>query len=364
MANFTFICGDDDFLVQREAKAAFERMAEGLDDDFSKEVIDATVTNLDGVQRAIDAFKAAVRTLSMFGDRKVVWLKDVNFIADTVTGRSEGAKTLCAQLQAELASIDPTGVGVVISASPILRTRKEYKWLSKNGDTTDFKTSGSDGAGALDVVIEEARSLGVTLEEAAARALIGKVAGNTRLCLEEVRKLAAYVNYGEEPITEALVMALVPNFGEGDFFEPAEAFFSGNLKWTLDAIHRYFFTGKDARPLLTNLQNRGRLCLQLRALMDAGDIKLGPRGLSKGALESAFSRHADAFDGDTTKSNYNIFSQNAWYLGNKIGPSAERFNLRQLGDFQTAFTAAFEGIVNHYDDQEGVLRDLAIRCLS
>ena len=56
----------------------------------------------------------------------------------------------------------------------------------------------------------------------------------------EIKKLCVYV--GEEGrIDEQTINALVPNFGEGDFFEATDAFFSGNLEWTLEALKRHFF---------------------------------------------------------------------------------------------------------------------------
>jgi DNA polymerase-3 subunit delta len=41
------------------------------------------------VESAVNRFRDSVQTVSMFGGRRLVWLKDVNFLADTVTGRAE-----------------------------------------------------------------------------------------------------------------------------------------------------------------------------------------------------------------------------------------------------------------------------------
>ena len=70
-------------------------------------------------------------------------------------------------------------------------------------------------------------------------------------------------------IEEASVAEVTPNVAQGDFFETADAFFSGNLQWTLAALRRHFFAGGDARPVLAALQNRNRILIQLRALADA-----------------------------------------------------------------------------------------------
>ncbi len=42
------------------------------------------------VETTINRFRESVQTISMFGGKRVViWLKDVNFLADTMTGRAE-----------------------------------------------------------------------------------------------------------------------------------------------------------------------------------------------------------------------------------------------------------------------------------
>ena len=79
----------------------------------------------------------------------------------------------------------------------------------------------------------------------------------------------------DDVISDQLVSDIVPNFGDADFFEAADAFFSLKLDWTLEALRRHFFTSSESRPLLGSLQSRNRLLIQLRVLLDAGAIRLG-----------------------------------------------------------------------------------------
>ena len=72
---FTFICGDDDFLVSEKGKEWFVEQTKDLSDDLSKEVVDGRAGNIAEVEEALSRFRSAVQTLSMFGERKVVWLK-------------------------------------------------------------------------------------------------------------------------------------------------------------------------------------------------------------------------------------------------------------------------------------------------
>jgi len=368
---FTLVCGSDDFLVSRLGQERFAALAAEVTDEFSREVISGFAGNVGEVESAVNRFREAVQTVPMFGGKRAVWLRDVNFLADTVTGRAEGTLQLVADLQQILESLNPDEVTVLITAAPIDRRRSFPKWCEKNAD---FALAGGDGDNAGEalagVVLAEAKALGATFGPGALELLLAKVGANTRLLVEETRKLATYANApagasaregAAVQIEEAHVTELTPNVAEGDFFEAAEAFFSGDLPWTLAALHRHFFTGGDARPIISALQNRNRILLQVRTLVDAGDVRLGPRGLD--GLPRAAPTYASRFVGATEKSSFNLFTQNAWYVG-KLAGSAKLPSLRRLIDNQQDFVAAFEEIIRRPREQEEVLRELAVRCLA
>ena len=154
---------------------------------------------------------------------------------------------------------------------------------------------------------------------------------------------------------------LVPPFGEGDFFETTEAFFALDLEWTLAALRRHFFAGYDARPILSGLQNRNRLLIQLKALEERGAI--GDR-INAGALNAAKSRHGAPWgDAVGVKSNFNIFSQHPFYLGRLARPLG-KLKMRDLLAFQSHFLAAFKGLLDRPDAQEQVMREVARKCLA
>src|SRR5581483_2353522 len=328
-------------------------------DEFSREIVNGFTANVGEVEEAVNRFREAVQTVPMFGGRRVVWLKDVNFLADTPTGRAEGTLRLVGDLQALLEKIDPAEVAVLITAAPVDRRRSFPKWCEKNADFALVGDDGASGEALAGVVLAEARSLGASFAPGAVDLLLAKIGANSRLLVEEVRKLATFAGEGV-PITEAQVAELTPNVAEGDFFETAEAFFSGDLPGTLAALHRHFFAGGDARPVISALQNRNRILLQLRALVDGGDVRLGPRGVD--GLPRAAGAHAAQFgEAAGEKSSFNVFTQNPWYLGKLAG--ARLPALRRLIDNQHEFIAAFEEIIRRPDEQEEVLRAMAVRCL-
>lgn len=359
--NFTFICGPDDFLVGRLGAEKFASLAAEVPDEFSREVLSGFAGNVGEVENAINRFRDSVQTVSMFGGRRVVWLKDVNFLADTVTGRAESTLKLLEDLQEILTKIDPAETAVLITAAPVDRRRAFPKWCEKNSDFTLVGADDGDGSALEGVVLAEAKRLGVAIAPDATQLLLAKVGKNTRLLVEEVHKLATYATEGET-IAEAHVAELTPNVAEGDFFEAAEAFFSGDLKWTLAALERQFFAEPNAsRPILAALQNRNRILLQVRALVDAGEARLGPRGLD--GLQRAASNYASKFTGAADKSSFNVFTQNPWYVG-KLASTGKLPPLRRLIDNQQEFITAFEEIIQRPHEQEEVLREMTIRCLA
>ena len=367
--NFTLVCGQDDFLVGRAGKERFDALASETADEFSREIINGFAANVDEVEDAVNRFREAVQTVSMFGGKRVIWLKDVNFLADTVTGRAESTLRLVEDLQQILAKVDPADNAVLVTAAPVDRRRGFLKWCEKNADFSLAGGDGDSGEAFAGMVLAEARTLGVELAPGALELLLAKVGANTRLLVEEVRKLATYAGPSAEVpgqavvrIEEAQVAELTPNSAEGDFFEAAEAFCSGDLRWTLAALQRHFFSGGDARPVISALQNRNRLLIQIRALLDAGEIRLGPRGIE--GLSQAASIHSASFgEAAGEKSSYNVFAQNTWYLG-KIAGSGRLPALRRLIDNQQDLIVAFEEIIRRPQEQEEVMRELAVRCLA
>jgi DNA polymerase III subunit delta len=358
--NFSFICGQDDFLVGRMGRKRYEALAGDAADEFSREVVNGFALNVDEVEKAVNRFREAVQTVPMFGGRRVIWLKDVNFLADSVTGKAETTLKCVEDLQELLATVNPQESAVLITAAPVDRRRSFPKWCEKNADFA-LADGGEDGEGLAAVVQAEARALGVQFGPGAMELLLAKTGANTRLLVEEVHKLATHAAEGAM-IDEASVAELTPNAAQGEFFEMADAFFSGDLTWTLAALKRHFFAGGNARPILAALQNRNRILIQLRALQDAGDARIGPRGVD--GLPRAAEAHASRYgEAAGEKSSYNIFTQNPWYLG-KLAGSSPLPPLRRLIDNQRAFIGAFKEVIERHGEEEEVLRDLAVRCLA
>jgi DNA polymerase III subunit delta len=356
---FCLVCGQDDFLVGRAGAERFEAMGGNAADEFSREVISGFADTVDDVAVAVGRFREAVQTMPMFGGRRFVWLKDVNFLGDNALGRYESTQKAVEDLQAVLESVNPEETAVLVTASPVDRRRTFAKWCEK---TADFQLAGApDEEGSLaPIVLAEARAIGVEIDPDALELLLAKIGPNSRLLTVELRKLADHTNGAR--IEESHVAEVTPNVAQGEFFEIIEAFYSGSLSLALEGIRRHYFAKGDARPILAALQNRNRLMLQIRALVDAGEVRVGPRGLD--GLPRAAQAHAGHLgEAAGEKTSFNVFAQNPWYMG-KLS-SGKLPTLRRLIDNQREFVNAFEEVIRRpAAEQEEVMRDLAVRCIA
>jgi DNA polymerase-3 subunit delta len=355
------ILGDDDFLVRQRAREIFDDLAGEFPDDLSREIIDGRADRVDDVERILSEAKSACQTLSLFGGGKLVWINEANFLNQSKTGAAQGSKDALEACKPFLEKLSQAKL--ILSACPVHRNHQFIKWLQNNSKYEDIAKEEKGEASFRRIVEETARECSVDFAPGALEFLAGKIGGHSRLGVEETRKLASYVGQEGSPITEELITELVPDFGEGDFFEASEAFFSNDLKWALDAIERHFFHAKDARPLLATLQNRNRLLIQLRVLAEGGELDPDQR-LSKEKLEQLGHKHAHHFSDSGEKSTLNLFSQNPWFLG-RLLPIVKRFNTRKLIDLQSSLLETFEQLlIQPREQQVNIFKDLAIRTLS
>ncbi len=363
MANNSFyaVIGDDDYLVRQRAKEIFEQHIEQFPDDLSREQIDGRADRVEDVERILNDARTAGQTLSLFGGGKLIWINEANFINQTRVGAAQGSKEALESLKSFLSNLGDTVL--ILSASPVHRGHSFIKWIQKNAQYEDVAKNEKEDVAFRRIVEETAQSCGVSFANGALEFLAGKIGAHPRLGVEETKKLASFLGEDGGQITDQLIMELVPDFGEGDFFEATEAFFSGNLRWTLEAIERHFFHAKDARPLLSNLQNKNRLLIQLRVLVDGGELDPNSR-LGKDQIERIAQKHAHHFSGSGDKTTLNLFTQNPWFLG-RLLPVTKKFNTRRLIDLQADLIGAFEKLLSQpKEDQPNILKDLAIRSLS
>lgn len=360
--SFQLIGGDDEFLVDSRAVEAFNRKRRDFGDGAEIEMIDGRFGTVDEVSAGIGRFISAAQNLSLFNPKRIVWMRQATFLGETQVGKTEGAKSAAESLSAFLKDFSDPDAFLLISGSPVDRRRSFTKWVESAGALT-YIALPKDSEQLIPHLLDKCGEEKVKIDHDAAAALIERVNGNPRMIMNELDKLITYVMNNETRLIDyECVNSMVPPYGEGNFFELADAFYTLNLESTLRCVRKHFFSNKDARGVLGNLQSRNRLLIQLRTLHDGGWVDLRRGSLSKDSLGSAAAEYALWFSDVNAKADTHPFGQNPFYLS-RLAKIAARLTLKTLIDFQLAFIETFVRIIDHPNDQEQIIQQLVLDCL-
>ena len=132
------VAGTDEAEVKRRATELAAVMAGPDAGEFGLDIIDGMADNADQAAGRIHETRQALLTLPFFGGNKLVWLKNANFLADTVLGRSAAVADALEHLLATLAEGLPGGVKFLLSAIEPDKRRTFYKALGKVGEVEVF----------------------------------------------------------------------------------------------------------------------------------------------------------------------------------------------------------------------------------
>ena len=366
---FAIVAGKDEYLVERDARAFYEKAVKKAGVDVDKEIISGMMIRVEDAPAIEYQFIESVQTVSMFGGTKVIWLRNWNWITDSKQGKSEDVKASSARIL-KAAAESAEQVTVIISATPYDGRRKDLVNFKSTAhefiihspaSKSPFGGEDPQALMQMELATKRLQELGVKFARGVPEAIVGRVGQSTRVVLMECEKLAIYVGPGGT-IKDSDVYLIVPTFGDGDFFEPIEAWAARDLPWALEALERYFFNESSCRPLLAALQSRLRLLIQLRSCVDAGDMKVTTAGLAKGQFATAAARHGATF-GSAAKSSANLFSQNDWYVSTKVAPAAANYTLSELIDAQLACGECFD-LANRGGGEEQAVRTMFLRALA
>jgi len=133
------VIGSDDGQVKGRARELAAELAPKDAGDFGMDVIDGAAENADQAVTRLRLAIQAIQTLPFFGTQKLVWLKDVNFLSDTVTGRSVSVQAALEEFSVFLDHGLPGGVTFLLSAAEVDKRRSFYKSLGKLGKVEVFQ---------------------------------------------------------------------------------------------------------------------------------------------------------------------------------------------------------------------------------
>ena len=253
IAKIHAVVGSDESEVKRVAAELAIDLTPPDAGEFGVEVIDGCADYADQAATRIRSTIEALQTLPFFGGAKLVWLKNVNFLADTVLGRSSSVQ----EALEELADVINAGLGdevtFLVSALDVDKRRSFYKSLGKRAELQVFDRLDSTRSGweeeATGIVQRRAEVRELQFDSGALELFVLLTGGDTRQIENELEKIDIYLDR-ERSVTVEHVRELVPLSRSGVIFELGNALAERDLGRALTLVRRLLDQGESAIGIL------------------------------------------------------------------------------------------------------------------
>ncbi|MEO6872084.1 MAG: DNA polymerase III subunit delta, partial [Chthoniobacterales bacterium] len=249
------VVGSDESTVKSTAKELAAQLAPADAGDFGVEIIDGCADNADQAASRIRSAIEALQTLPFFGGGKLVWLKNANFLADSVLGRAASVQDALAELATELQTdFGSDEVKFLLSAPEVDKRRSFYKTLGKCAELQVFDKLDSSRSGweeeATDLVQSLGRKRGLQFDPDALDLFVLLTGGDNRVLANELEKIDLYLGAANRRVTLEEVRTLVPISRGGVIFELVNALAARHLEHALNLVRRLLDQGESAIGIL------------------------------------------------------------------------------------------------------------------
>src|SRR6184192_2302805 len=202
-ANIYAVVGSDEAEVKHVAAELAAKLTPPGAGDFGMEIIDGAADNADQAEGRVRSAIEALQTLPFFGNTKVVWLKNVNFLGDDQKARSAMVQSALDQLSELVDSGFGPGVTLLISAIDVDKRRSFYKTLLKRAEVQVFDRLDSSRGGweeeALEMVQQRAKKRKLQFADEVLDLFVLLTGGDTRQIDNELEKIDTYCSTDFQP---------------------------------------------------------------------------------------------------------------------------------------------------------------------
>ena len=267
--NIHAVLGSDEGRVKEVALKLVQKFTTPGNEDFGNDVIEGTAENAEHAGNICNNVIQALQTLPFFGG-KVVWLKNANFLGDSVTGKAQASVTGFENILDVLEQNLPPAIYFVLSATSIDKRRTSYKRLTKLANVQSFDKPDTSRAGweaaVLAMASQKARELGMTFESGALELLVQMAGDDTRQMENELEKIDIFLGERRRAGIQT-VRNLVSMSRAGVVWEVGNAIGARNLQRALELVGLLLFQGQSAIGILL-----GAIVPKVRNLLMAKDL--------------------------------------------------------------------------------------------
>jgi DNA polymerase-3 subunit delta len=360
---FHLVAGNDDHAVKACARELAAKLTPPGGGDFGLETIDAHADNVD---HAASVIHEAILSLSMPGflaAEKLVWLKNVNFLADTQLGGSKTVLAALEELQTFLAGGLPPGTRLLVSAISPDKRRVFYKSLAKLGSVTLCdKPSGpryDEDEAARHAATDGARQRKLKFEPEALERFAAFVGSDTRQVANELDKIDVYLSTERRVIGLEDIRLLVPETRHGIIFELGNCIVRRDLRDASNCLQKLLRQGEDPVGLLyAAIMPTVQKLLAAALLVHEHGLRVPP---SYPAFQSALEQLTEDAREIIPRKKDGTINAYPLYLS---AQEARRFKVSELTEATIACAEATTAIMSTGSDPALILQQLLVRMLT
>lgn len=357
------VAGNDEMAVKNRARELAAALAPADAGEFGVETIDASADNAD---HAASILQEAMLSLSMTGflaAEKLVWLKNANFLSDTVLGGSKTVLESLEQFAEFLGRGLPEGNRLLLSAISPDKRRTFYKSLTKLAEVEVFdKPSGprfDEDEAARQAATAAARERRLAFAPDALELFAAFVGSDTRQVLNEVEKIATYIGGERREITAADIRALVPETRRGIIFELGNWIGRRDLRAASDCLQKLLRQGEEPVGLLyAAITPTVQKLLAAAVLIQEHGLRVPPQ---YAAFQGALDRLPAEAQPIIPRKKDGTLNAYGFYIS---AQAAQRFKVSELSDAVTACAEATMAIMSTGSDPALILQRLLVRILT
>jgi DNA polymerase-3 subunit delta len=241
------VLGSDEGETKRRAAELASELTPEQGGDFAVDTIDGMADNVEQAVQRIRQTQEAIQTLPFFGREKLVWLKNVSFLADTVTSRSASVQEALEDLKGLLSQGLPDGVRFLLSASEVDKRRSFYKSLGKFAKVEQYDRIDQSRPGWEDevksIVHRLAAELDLRFDSEALEIFVRLAGGDGRQLRNELEKIDLYLG-DNRTVAADVVRALVAKSTSGVIWELGTCISKRQLGESLTLLNQLMFQGE------------------------------------------------------------------------------------------------------------------------
>jgi len=362
-ASVYLIFGEDEYLVSAKAKELVNGLVPDENRALGLEILDGRADTADAAVDVLARCAGGLQTMGLLGGSKVVWLQDVNFLADNQVGRSETVKSHLNGLADTIRSGLPWGQILIATAPRVDKRYAFYKACKASGEVHEFDVPDKGYLAERQASVNLKRILaetGMTMTQNVASAFLERVGIQTRQIVSEVEKLAAFIGERNE-ITLSDIESVTSASRSVLTWDLADAVGGRDLGRALGVLRKLMFQKESPIGLIIGLERRIRDLTIYREALDKGWLSRTAGGRGGRVQWGGLPDEVDAtFSEGLNKDPRSTHP----YRAGLLAEQARGFPSRHLRRCQEALADAHTQLVSSTVPQSMILELLLIRLLA